>query len=419
MKEFSNIIYSLIFRNKARLFLISGLIAITLAVLSSSLSTIFHYKRVINDDEVQHAGKIVAIDIEYLNEVNQLDYLVNYYQNFGEEMVRLVKDKVDGIESITFINGYPYSDSVIDKKVRASLNDNFSQRATIYNGDQNFVNTLGLNLVAGRNFYDSEVQWAEVFGVNKKYPLIYSGDSAIISKALAEKLFGETPAISQKIYLMDDRVYTVVGIVEKMPGANPRRLIDYYYSVILPGINALPHQRMLVKVNDSVPVEMVAANVEQVLSESYTGSVIVAALPLLDIKRNTLKMIVGMLYILLTMSIFLVLVTVIGCYGQVEFSINQRTKQIGIKRAIGATKGDIISYFLIEVAIIFVVGTVLGCILGYLLNSLFVSALGASALGLNVLVPSILFIWLLGFLATIKPAYTAANISPAIATRGV
>ena len=97
----------------------------------------------------------------------------------------------------------------------------------------------------------------------------------------------------------------------------------------------------------------------------------------------------------------------------------QRTRQIGIRRALGATRGDILRYFQVENFILATLGIVLGMVLAYAINLWLMHKYQVARLPGEFLPVGAVVLWLLGQVAVLGPAMRAAMIPPAIATRSV
>jgi len=126
--------------------------------------------------------------------------------------------------------------------------------------------------------------------------------------------------------------------------------------------------------------------------------------------------------------IWLLLLVVIGCLlalsalgvvGLSSFWVQQRTHQIGIRRAIGATRRDIMLYFQIENLLIVGVGIALGSLCAVVLNLLLMKHYELPRLPLSYLSIGALVLWLLGQLAVHGPALRAAAVPPVVVTRSV
>ena len=104
--------------------------------------------------------------------------------------------------------------------------------------------------------------------------------------------------------------------------------------------------------------------------------------------------------------------------GVTAFSVTERRKQIGTRRALGATKGAVLRYFLLENWIVTNAGLILGVAVAYGLNVLLVTKTSGAKLDWRLVIASIVLIWLQGIIATLIPAMRATRFSPVIATRG-
>jgi putative ABC transport system permease protein len=124
-----------------------------------------------------------------------------------------------------------------------------------------------------------------------------------------------------------------------------------------------------------------------------------------------------MIGLLLIVSALLLLVTALGIVGLASFWVQQRTKQIGIRRALGATKGQILRYFQTENFLLATIGIIVGMLLAYLLNQWLMGRYELPRLPLLYLPVGAAALWLLGQLAVFGPARRAAAIPPAVATR--
>jgi len=110
-------------------------------------------------------------------------------------------------------------------------------------------------------------------------------------------------------------------------------------------------------------------------------------------------------------------VTALGIVGLASFWVAQRRKQIGIRRAIGATRGDILRYFQTENFLIVTFGIALGMLLAFVLNALLMKFYELPHLPLYYLPLGAIALWVLGQLAVLGPALRAARVPPVVATR--
>ena len=126
-----------------------------------------------------------------------------------------------------------------------------------------------------------------------------------------------------------------------------------------------------------------------------------------------------MAWLLVGVCIALLIITALGIVGLASFWVQQRTRQIGIRRALGATRGDIVRYFQLENLILTTAGIAAGMGLAYAINLWLMDAYQVARLPAGALPAGAALLWLLGQLAVLGPARRAAAIPPAIATRTV
>ncbi len=127
----------------------------------------------------------------------------------------------------------------------------------------------------------------------------------------------------------------------------------------------------------------------------------------------------GLAVILGVVCAALLLVTAFGIVGLTSYWVAQRRRQIGIRRALGATRNAIIRYFQTENLLIATSGAALGVAMAIALNLWMVSSFEMERLHSIYAFAGAVVVLLLGQAAVLWPAMRAASIPPALATRGV
>jgi len=117
--------------------------------------------------------------------------------------------------------------------------------------------------------------------------------------------------------------------------------------------------------------------------------------------------------------IILTIVTGLGIVGLASFNVNQRKKQIGTRRALGASQGAIVRYFMLENFLISSGGVLLGAGLTIGLNIVLVEVLSLQSMDWFYIPIGMAVLWLVGLIAVYGPAKKAASIPPALATQTV
>ncbi|XWO47258.1 FtsX-like permease family protein [[Pseudomonas] boreopolis] len=119
-----------------------------------------------------------------------------------------------------------------------------------------------------------------------------------------------------------------------------------------------------------------------------------------------------------TVSVVVLLVTAIGIASLTVYWVEQRTRQIGIRRALGATRGQILRHFLLENLLVAGTGVLLGLPLAVLANNALMSYYELPRLPWTWLPVGAGVLLALGQCAVLWPARRAAALPPAVATRG-
>jgi putative ABC transport system permease protein len=159
--------------------------------------------------------------------------------------------------------------------------------------------------------------------------------------------------------------------------------------------------------------------VEGVLLTQFNQRVIMNVQELDDAKHEYMASDTLMLRMLVVLIILLVAITALGIFGMTVFNISKRTKQIGTRRALGARKSAVVSYFLVENSILSMFGVALGSLGAIYLGQLLFEHYSVPAFDPIYILYTGIFVLLMSLLSVLLPANRAANIPPSIATRTV
>jgi putative ABC transport system permease protein len=286
-----------------------------------------------------------------------------------------------------------------------------------YMGDEHVIPTLGLKLVAGRNFTADEV--ADLTGYRQSAP----PKAALISKALADKLFPNESPLGKLLYISyDHHGVPIVGVIDtlQVPWS---RLGEwgskfFYSTIVVPVRYAVPHSTYIVRAKPGQLADVMKA-AQKKLIEIDRDRVLDGVTSLTEARAESYKDDHGLTVMLTAVSGALLLVTGFGIVGLTSYWVAQRRRQIGIRRALGATRQAIVRYFQTENFIIAASGTLLGVTLAIAVNVWMVTSFEMDRLDSIYAVIGAAAILLLGQLAVLYPALRAASVPPALATRGV
>ena len=331
---------------------------------------------------------------------------------------RLSKDlatlrQMPGVASATTSNSVPMSEGgwstgiSLQPKQKTSTAD-----STIYIVDEKALDTFGAKLIAGRDFKPEEVTDL-VFGDRLRPSVI------IVTKALADKLFPDGDALGKSVYLDEDPpTSTIVGIVERtqQPWMSSDSIENStFVPAYMPYGNST---RYLVRAEPGRRDEVMKA-VEQKLSESNTSRIIGKVRSMEETRAEAYAGDRAMAIILSAVIISLLAITALGIVGMASFWVAQRTRQIGTRRALGASRTDILRYFQTENFIITTLGLVVGAVLAYAFSLWMMKSYQSPRLPWYYVPIGFLCLWTLGQLAVLGPAMRASRVPPAVATRSV
>jgi putative ABC transport system permease protein len=394
-------------RNKVGAILIAVQMAITLAILCNALfiiqQRITASKRPSGVDE----ANVVVLDNQWVG--NPADIVARQQGDLA------ALRSLPGVQDAFATNTVPLTDSGSSTGVSLHADQKAATAsAALYFGDEHAIAALGLKLIAGRNFNSDEV--VDKFGYNDLRPPA----AVIITKGLADKLFPNANAVGQSIYdqFLKGQV-PIVGVVDRLQvpwvsgfggGFNDNSIIQPFRLMspypILYVMHAQPGQAAAVI--QTAPKKLFDISRARIIGKTRAMTVL---------RTEIYKDDKGLAVILAVVCAALLAVTAFGIIGLTSYWVAQRRRQIGIRRALGATRNAIIQYFQTENLLIAGAGAVIGVALAVSLNLWMVSAFAMERLNTGYTLIGAVVVMLLGQAAVLWPAMKAASIPPALATR--
>lgn len=320
--------------------------------------------------------------------------------------------KTPGVVAATQINAIPLSGGGWSMGLQTKPGDDVDGTGTaIYFVDTQGIAALGVELLAGENFSESDISWRERSS-NKWPPKI------IITQKLAEKLFDGDwkKALGQTVYINNHDPMQVTGIVKSLQ--SPWNGWDNTeHASLVPSQLENKGSRLFIRTEPGRR-DALMPQIEKMLADSDKQRIIRNVKTMTETREESYREHQATNNILLTVIIVLTLITGFGIVGLAMFSINRRTRQIGTRRALGASQWQIMRFFMLENLLISSLGVVLGIGGAIGLNIWLVSTFAMTPLTPGLLLIGCTALLLVGQLAVSYPALIAARISPATATRG-
>ncbi|MEO7208576.1 MAG: FtsX-like permease family protein [Steroidobacteraceae bacterium] len=212
----------------------------------------------------------------------------------------------------------------------------------------------------------------------------------------------------------DVRPSLIVGIVEKLtsPFAPARSYQDN--SILIPAYISGQRSLYLVRtsegqldaVSKAVPTTLLSVSRMRILSQK--GAIRTYA----KIRSGAYRDDRSLAIMMSIVSVVLLTITAGGIVGLNTFMIDRRSRHTGIRRALGATRADILAFFLIENLIISICGVTIGALLGYLLDIELMRAFQMERISMSYLFISVAVLLLLRLLSTLASALRASQRSP-------
>ena len=265
----------------------------------------------------------------------------------------------------------------------------------------------------------------------------YSGfrKVAIIDTSAAKSLFGGTNPLGKTLEL-NKEVFTIIGVCEKSNTFKPviNSMEDYYNytsSTGNTGIVFIPNtdwpivynydepQNLIIRASSTDDMSSAGRQCADILNAYITASDIqYKASDLLEQAKHLQDLSASTNQQLIWIASISLLVGGIGVMNIMLVSVTERTREIGLKKAIGAKKSRILGQFLTEAAVLTSLGGLIGVVAGIILAQV-ISRISQtpSAISLPAIIFSVIFSMAIGILFGLLPSIKAANLNPIDALR--
>ncbi len=282
----------------------------------------------------------------------------------------------------------------------------------VFGGDENYMATSGYELEKGRNFSIQEVQ--------------YGNHVAIIGKEVVDALFNENEDPIDKVITIGSGKYKVIGVLKSKGnsvgfGGDKVAILTLnnvrqYFSMpnMTFTINVLANNTMVMEdaIQEAIGTFRVIRHVR--ISEDNNFEIIKS--------DNLANMLIGLIGKATKGARAIGIITLLGAaialMNIMLVSVTERTREIGIRKAIGATRKSIRNQFLVEAVVICQIGGIMGIIFGIIFGNIL-----SFMLGVGFIVPwlwiisGILLCLVVGLFAGIYPAIKASQLDPIDALR--
>jgi putative ABC transport system permease protein len=397
-------------RHKAGTLLIALQIALTLAIVCNALFIIQQRVSHLSRPTGMVESDLFAVQMRWVGKHD------NYVPMTRSDLALL--RSIPGVEDAYATNSFPLRNGGWSMDVRANPEAKKGiTQSTLYFVDDHALRTLGTHLIAGRNFLPGEV-------ISQDPKSSVAQPQIIITQSLAKKVFPDGSALGKSVYITQEgKPSTVIGIVDKLQVPWVGNWANDFgeHSILIPAILNSDYVSYLVRTRPG-QLDSVMKGVVGKLKQENRMRVLPDKVGLRTfgaVRRRAYESDRGMAIMMSIVCVVLLAITAAGIVGLTSFWVGQRRKQIGVRRALGATKNDILSYFLTENLLIGVAGVVVGAALAVGMNMWMMAQFEMARLSVVYVVVGVVALLLLGQGAVLAPAMRASRVSPVEATRSV
>lgn len=321
---------------------------------------------------------------------DSLENVYNTQQRFRQQLKTYPQIEHFSLTS----SNMPYSGSMSTTSVTYQEK---SVQPYVYNVDKAFKDVMNMPVIEGRWFNPGE---RSSEGAN--IPIV-------INQTMREELFGTEKAIGSIIPFHDDRKLKVIGVVGnfKSQGEFSNKRAGMFF----PEQDDYAYSRIMLKVKPNAKADFESRLLKDLAQISKGWTIDIAYMQ--DMRKDTLSETLIPMAIFLIIGAFLIFNVALGLFGVLWQNISKRREEIGIRRAMGATRSEISWQFITEVILLTTLSLVIGIFFAIQFPLLSVFNVLPKVYIQGILL-SVLFIYSLVFICALYPSRQAAQLQPAM-----
>ena len=276
-------------------------------------------------------------------------------------------------------------------------------RTEIFGTNEDYMETINTDIAQGRFFTSNEDR---------------SGSRVtVIGHGIKEAFFGEKEPVGQYIKI-DNIKFRVIGVLEKQGKFLGLFSVDNQAILPLGAYKRLFSRRGWMRLSVKVPEQKIEEGMDELsavmrhirgLKPSEKNDFAINQTKAFEKQYNTLKVAIGGTGLFITL--LSLIVGGIGIMNIMFVSVKERTREIGVRKAIGATRRMILSQFLMEAVTICFIAGLVGLFLAYV-STIFINKIFPSTLPLGLSISAIVMSMVVGVLSGFIPAYQASKLDP-------
>jgi putative ABC transport system permease protein len=392
-------------RNKGGFILIAVQIAVTMTIMVNAVAIIQERSvDMARPSGLDEANTFALASVSFVDGIDK--------KRLIDEDLDLIRNTA-GVVSATSSNSFPLRRGGWSEGVSLEPGEGVSDSSTaLYFSDEHTVETFALELIEGNNFTPNQVSW--VVRESNDWPPV-----AIVTEALAKDLFPDEAGtyLGKTFYVGDDNPVNIIGVVERLQAPWPS-WSGLERSMLVPQRRDDDFVRYIIRTEPGFRDQLMP-QIEELLATSNPDRIIQSVRTMDDVRKMAYLGEAAMIKLLSFVVALLTVITGLGIVGLASFNVSRRTRQIGIRRALGATRVSIVRHFMVENFLVSTIGVAMGGILAVALNMLLVEKFALEPMAWYVIPSAMVSLWLVGQAAVAGPARRASNVTPAIATRSI
>lgn len=339
----------------------------------------------------------------------------------GDKFARAQEDmdalrRIPGVTQVSSVQQVPFGMSSNNSGIRTDPDQpNAVLDATTYYGE-NLVETFGLRLVAGRNLQPDDYQTMDaVEQAVRTNNLKLLPTVTLVTRAMAERMWPGQNPLGKTAYILKFPL-RVVGVVDQLVRPSIDDDTASQYSMVIP--IRLAEGQYVIRTAPAERERVLKAALEK-LKQNNPHRIVVEKRTWDEVRERFFQNDRSMTGLLVGVCVALLVVTALGIVGLGSFWVAQRRRMIGVRRALGATRRDILHYFQTENFLLATIGIVLGMVLAYGINLFLMTRYELPRLPAMYFPLGAIALWVIGQLAVLGPALRASAVPPVVATRSV
>ena len=337
---------------------------------------------------------------------------ISRYEWFGDmewwEVNNRPRMLPDYVEKIRERSKYALAVAPVMQRGASLAYEEKETRTDIFGTNEEYMETISTNIALGRFFTRNEDR---------------SGSRVtVIGDGLKEAFFGEQDPIGQYIKI-DNVKFRVIGVLEKQGKFLGLFSVDKQAVLPFGAYKRIFSRRGWMRLSVKIPEDKIDESIDEIFSvmrhirglkPSEENDFAINQTKIFEKQYSTLKTAIGGTGVFITL--LSLVVGGIGIMNIMFVSVKERTREIGVRKAIGATKGMIMGQFLMEAVTICLIAGLIGLFFAYI-SSIFINKIFPSTLPVGLSISAVLLSMIVGVVSGMIPSYRAANLDPIDALR--